>query len=1048
MTKECNPETCKICKKVGLSILPLRYGTVPVLNQDGGLNKMPNLPDELGAQVKDKRLKRHNYALRVIRQGYIYLLRYDKDSSQEWFGWEVTEDGYCVPFDPMNDPVPGKPQGPFVCSKKADNLPATMISVKDPETSPIVYMMFAEHPLTKKKLKEYQEDEHDALAMRMQFFSPMGFVASKGAGPGGIHTVKIDEIDKYAIDYNKAYFSFLAYKDKVTGVNGDQGLYSLYPRHYMVSELNKRFEKREGPYGIALALWDPVGITVELNYARNHLGGRAALVAGVGNEKLTRERIIADTIDGIRLNAEANPGPIWNKHFGPERFLKHIDQKKWEAACEVNKGFDEINKAFMEFSADYVKWKESNNWKWIARHEYDPTDHRSGSNFEKMVAASVVGSGVTKLERDEVWGKLWALQNSHPDNWLAAGLAGFYPDFQSFFDSNKNWYREYDTAKGLAGVVKDLTVKHAPKLVELHGKIRRQRAANDATAAIIETLTGVMLHLSDHNNEAYQKTMMSVTKTLIVRAGVIPKPILVSGTAADITQAVLEITAGKPGVKAPLTVNPNVPPTRGAYFAAKGNLGHRGLALSQAVQGAVVLNVPRGREQIREVAAWVVTHAQSGAHGLTSKDLRALELTNVDLSRPAANGSMRNPFLENQISRAGAKLDGVLGAGAFLFQVWTFQMMFVEFKKAKDADDGRAQVEYGESMLTAALSALSAGFEISAALKVLAGAPAPKVAFRITTAARFSAAASVIDGIYLVYKGIRIFKERGRENRECALWTMGSGVFLIAAGAASWQLGAVAAASVLAGTGVVAAGAAAGGAAAGTAGAGVAIFGGPVVWTLIVVSLVGGAMYMGWQAMVTDSTYLLPMEYWMDSGAFGLRKHITDAGAQNMAFYNEAKRGPFESLGRELEALQSIFLTSTGKLQVTGGFGTLTVNYEVATPSFNQGAVLVLQFFAWDKGRRVLVKTFTITYDEKVGKINQTKWHEKQSVLRDDEARTQVDHQFGMVTKGSFAMMAPPLNAKELAPGRAYAEQVELIATYAPSPRKYPGLITTFSDKA
>jgi hypothetical protein len=54
--------------------------------------------------------------------------------------------------------------------------------------SPIVCMMFTEDPLTKKKLKEFQGD---ALAMRMQFFSPKGFLASKGVGPGGI-TAELD----------------------------------------------------------------------------------------------------------------------------------------------------------------------------------------------------------------------------------------------------------------------------------------------------------------------------------------------------------------------------------------------------------------------------------------------------------------------------------------------------------------------------------------------------------------------------------------------------------------------------------------------------------------------------------------------------------------------------------------------------------------------------------------------------------------------------------------------------------------------------------------
>ncbi len=1038
MKNDCNnPDSCKICKKTGLSILPLRYGTIPLVNQDGFLNKMPNLPDRLGGQVKDKLLKRHSYALRVLRQGYVYLLRNDSDGSQEWFGWEVTEDGYCVPFDPMNDPMPAKPLGPFVCSKKGSNVPATMISVKDPETSPLAYMMFAGHPLTKKTLKDYQNGKEDALSMRMQHFSPMGIVLHKGAAVAG-HAVEMDEIDKYVIDYNKDYFPFLAYKDKVTGVNADHALFKLCPRFHMVRELNKRFENQQGPYGIALALWDPVGITAELNEARNAMTARGAKVAGVGDKKITHERVIADVIDGIRLNAQANPGPLWNRNFGPERFARHINGDQWKAAHKITQDFDQIDAAVNEISADFVQWKESNNWKWIARHEYDSTNHRSGLNYEEMVAACVRGSGITQHEKDEVWGKIWSLTSTHPDNWLAAGLAGMHQDFQSFFDSNKNWYREFDTAKAIAAMAKDLSVDNWPKLVELNNKIGSRRTANLATAAIIESLTGVMLHLSTINKDVYHKTMMSVAKTLIVRAGVIPMPVLVSGTVAQIKQKVFEVAMGQPRVKSPLKINNNVAPIRGAYMSAEGNLGQRGLQISQAVGGAVVLDPPQGRGQIMAVAAWVVTSAQSSGHGLKPQDMKALQLTTVDLTRPAANGRTRNPFLENHLKRSGAKLDLVLAAGALMFQVWTFQMMLDGRKNATDPD---IKFEFGESMLTAAISAIAAGFEISAAYGAHTGAAAEAVAFRITWAARISALASVIDGVYLIYKGARIIKEKRKEGSKSAVWSMTSGVFLLASAAASVQFGTVAAGAVLATSG----------AAAGAAGAAVAVFGGPLVWTLIVVSFIGAAMYAGWQAMVTDKSFLLPVEYWLDSGLFGLRKFCAVSGAANLAFFDKTEKKilPFASLEKELEALQSIFMTATGRLQIARGMGTVTVDYEVAAPGFTKGAVLALKFFACDKGKRVLVRTFIIKHSEKDAIANETKWSCEYSVMGGDDARTQIDPMAGvMVTKGTFAVMAPPLDRRYLSPGRAYADQIELIATYAPNLRQYPSLTTSFTEKA
>jgi hypothetical protein len=78
---------------------------------------------------------------------------------------------------------PMKSKFPLLARRFDRTLPESY-SVKAPETTPIVCMMFTEHPITTKKRKEFQDDKDgkdDALAMRTQFFSPNGFLASKGA---------------------------------------------------------------------------------------------------------------------------------------------------------------------------------------------------------------------------------------------------------------------------------------------------------------------------------------------------------------------------------------------------------------------------------------------------------------------------------------------------------------------------------------------------------------------------------------------------------------------------------------------------------------------------------------------------------------------------------------------------------------------------------------------------------------------------------------------------------------------------------------------------
>lgn len=61
---------CGDCNKNGLAILPVRYAVVP-------LSVSAALLGSLGNKVKCVPLTHHKYALRTLRQGYLYLF-YEK----------------------------------------------------------------------------------------------------------------------------------------------------------------------------------------------------------------------------------------------------------------------------------------------------------------------------------------------------------------------------------------------------------------------------------------------------------------------------------------------------------------------------------------------------------------------------------------------------------------------------------------------------------------------------------------------------------------------------------------------------------------------------------------------------------------------------------------------------------------------------------------------------------------------------------------------------------------------------------------------------------
>lgn len=90
-----------------------------------------------------------------------------------------------------------------------------------------------------------------------------------------------------------------------------------------------------------------------------------------------------------------------------------------------------------------------------------------------------------------------------------------------------------------------------------------------------------------------------------------------------------------------------------------------------------------------------------------------------------------------------------------------------------------------------------------------------------------------------------------------------------------------------------------------------------------------------------------------------------------------------------------------------------------------------------------------LRHDDKAAKASESGWHEKNAVVRDDRARTKLDSKTGMViTEGSFLMLKRTPGRSNGSSTRTYAGQFELIAAYLPDQTKYPGLKTTFVDKA
>ncbi len=125
ITNTNNPK-CPNCNKNGLAILPVRYAVVP-------LEADATLPETLGDKVKDVKLKYHKYALRTLRQGFVYLF-YEKHARGSILKWEVYGVSQAGTLWKKFSPYTTQS---FVtepaCSIKGHHIPASIIAIEKPE---------------------------------------------------------------------------------------------------------------------------------------------------------------------------------------------------------------------------------------------------------------------------------------------------------------------------------------------------------------------------------------------------------------------------------------------------------------------------------------------------------------------------------------------------------------------------------------------------------------------------------------------------------------------------------------------------------------------------------------------------------------------------------------------------------------------------------------------------------------------------------------------------------------------------------------------------
>lgn len=302
-----NDPNCPNCNKSGLAILPVRYAVVPPAIK-------ASVPGHMGNKVTNIGLAHHKYALRILRQGFVYILheKHPRGSQIKWEVYSVSTRGtlWKQPSPGAIVPMSDDP----ACSRTGHNIPASVIAIDAPEKCGKIWMAFSEHEWSEETFKQYETDAK-MRDRRMQTFLPATWITAGGYRHGLPATKEnVEQIIEYQDDFAPSALvgGEVGQLSKPDGTFNLEQLKKETTRHAMAMRKGqsedlvaamKKIGERPGKKPntpIILALWDAVGITHELNGYRNDAAGRIEQY----NQERALELTALSNIEGMKLALE------------------------------------------------------------------------------------------------------------------------------------------------------------------------------------------------------------------------------------------------------------------------------------------------------------------------------------------------------------------------------------------------------------------------------------------------------------------------------------------------------------------------------------------------------------------------------------------------------------------------------------------------------------------------------------------------------------------------------------------------------------------------
>ncbi|MBB5017010.1 hypothetical protein HNQ59_000272, partial [Chitinivorax tropicus] len=381
---------CHRCQRKGYALFPVLYAVAPKALQA----QLPKLAEPFGAGITQQVLKQHDYYLRGLEAGYVYLLYPNK----QWKGYLVDPEGAMLyyPNLTLEDMPAAPPDKPLrqTCSNQAHNsLPGRALCIED--TRGPVWIAFSRHRWT----KAVRDGHAKHPAMRMQAITALDDSPFAHALPASPANLK-----QWVANFDEMRVRQLNRSPLTAGVLNDNGHLTRLPDQMKQMSAT-------GKQGLIMALFDPVGITATLNASRNGLAEQILLL----DDKLTQpereDLMVASLIMEMKqhIEAQASKGETDPEDRaeaqakGWQRYEKHLDHRKYDPVLKKLQTKQQLAKQLETYSTDYVGWMKSTQLGHVLNQDIDPADPGNGLALEHYFVICASGSGHTKEEHEQLW---------------------------------------------------------------------------------------------------------------------------------------------------------------------------------------------------------------------------------------------------------------------------------------------------------------------------------------------------------------------------------------------------------------------------------------------------------------------------------------------------------------------------------------------------------------------------------------------------------------------------------------------------------------------